>query len=222
MTQDSGGTAQVHTVGLTTAQMRELSSRPGVRGFETRYHTDRYFKPWPVKTVINYKCMLRGWFEKDFLDFLPEASDAQLRRLMWEERVEGNEKVQFFWEHMISHTQGATCRHMVAPLFRDSIRMLHKYVQLKQAAPDEPLAVRTALNAWVTKEGINYSSRDFGQIVSMDEVRMADTVSDELRATLAARREADERPGAGLLTRTVEEAKKAQAKWLEASIAAST
>ena len=211
----------VSTMSLTAAELRRIRARPDVTSYETKYHTDKLFKPWPITRLIAYKCLLRKWYETEYLDFLPEASDEQLRRLMWEERVKGTTRPRFFWEHMISHTQGATCRHIVRTTFDLSVRMLRKYNQLLQEMPDDELGVNTAIAQWIEKHRLSYTSRNFAQIVNMSAVAIADSVPTDLQELLLERRAAGERPGKGLLDRTPEEGAAAQHQIIDDDITGS-
>lgn len=186
----------------TTSQLHNLASRPGVHLYEVQYDKSRYRAPKPFQWQMDHKCRLRELYETQFLDFLPEASDRQLRRLVWEEFVQHDVGMSEYWTRYCSNSQGATCRDIVNDTFRKSLRTMVEFQRLTRECKGDTQAAKQQLMVWMQREKVYYSSRDtFAQIKNMEAVDMADAdeVPKHLRDLLASRRAAGDRPGKGLL-----------------------
>lgn len=180
---------------LTRQQKQALLDRGRVEIYELVNDESRAFKPWPMLKVLQLTTLMRKWFV-ELLDHLPEATDAQLRTILFEEHTQA--LLHKFIRHYIQHTMCATSRDMVDALFQDYVALVQEAQRATVEAKGDEVKFKMIMGDYMKRTNVFFNTRTFTQIHGMEAVDCAD-VPAHLRALLASRRQRGERPGAGLM-----------------------
>ena len=180
---------------LTREQKKKLLERGNVEIYELVNDETRAFRPWPILRMLKLTTLLRKWFV-ELLDHLPEATDAQLRTILFEEHPQATLKK--FVGNYIQNTMCATSRDIVDELFQDYVNLVKYNQQAMIKAKGDEVKFKMLMGEYMKKNRVFFNYRTFQQIHGMTEVH-CEPISPELRNMLKTRRAANERPGVGLM-----------------------
>lgn len=180
---------------FTRKEKERLLARGNVEVYELVNDESRSFQPWHIDRVLKFSTLLRKWFV-ELLEHLPEASDAQLRTLLFEEHPQA--LLKKFIANYINNTMCSTSRDIVDDLFKEYVDLLKFDQKATIRAKGDEVKFKMLMGEYMKTHNVFFNMRTFEQIHGMEEIDRA-PVPDELRALLVARRKDGERPGKGLM-----------------------
>lgn len=215
------GTARVHTQSFTRAEREALLKKNRVELYEVAVDESKFFQPWPMQKVRSVAALLRKWF-RNVLEHLPEATDEQLRSVIFEEHPREMKTLTPFIEKYVITTMVATSRFIVDGLFRDFLLLARESQKCMAQAKGDEVKYKHLMGDYMRRNTVYFNVRDFVQLRGVSEVPVA-PLPEDLQALLTSRRAAGERPGRALLSRDKMTAMKEQHKVLyESMLAAKT